>query len=165
MSDAVMRILDGPVHVTVDTTARTLRTLLYRSQTGWAADTATSVGDRVVPSAEGIYLTYRCTAAAGDTKTGASEPAWPTTPGETVVDDQVTWVAERKHTVQPGLRQLTLIPAASGQIYWADGTATASSPPWPPLGAEVYVMPEDLLDRTFIAAGDVTVQVVQEGVS
>ena len=165
MSDAVMRILDGPVHVTVDTTARTLRTLLYRSQTGWAADTATSVGDRVVPSTESVYLTYRCTAAAGDTKTGASEPAWPTTPGETVVDDQVTWVAERKHTVQPGLRQLTLIPAASGQIYWADGTASASTPPWPVLGMCIGCMVEDLNDLTFYAATNITVQVIQEGAS
>jgi len=61
--------------------------------TAWVADTATTLGDVVVPTA-GLEngFRYEATAVAGDTKTHATtEPTWPTTVGDTVVDDQVTW--------------------------------------------------------------------------
>lgn len=60
--------------------------------TAWAADTAKTQNDTVYPTTEnGFY--YTATTVAGDTKTGLSEPTWPTIAGETVVDDQVTWTA------------------------------------------------------------------------
>jgi len=68
---------------------------LYNTMKGtaWTADTEMAVGDIVVPTA-GLEngFRYECTAAAGDKKTHATtEPTWPTTVGDTVVDDQVTW--------------------------------------------------------------------------
>jgi hypothetical protein len=61
--------------------------------TAWTADTEMAVGDVVVPTAgKENGFRYECTAVAGDKKTHATtEPTWPTTEGEEVVDDQVTW--------------------------------------------------------------------------
>jgi hypothetical protein len=67
--------------------------LAYVTAPTWLPDTAT-VGNYVVqPVTPGATkLLYMCTARAGDYKTDATtEPTWPTTPGETVVDDQITW--------------------------------------------------------------------------
>lgn len=75
--------------------------------TEWVADTATAVGDIVIPTsppdwplsldAEDTFY-YEATAVAGDTKTDlTTEPTWPTTAGGTVVDDQVTWTAVPNH--------------------------------------------------------------------
>jgi len=62
----------------------------------WLADTVTTVKYVVQPVTPGATkLLYRCTARAGDYKThAATEPTWPTTVGETVVDDQVTWTCD-----------------------------------------------------------------------
>ena len=162
----VLTLLDGPVDVTVGVAAKTLQTLLYGAQTQWAADTATSVGDIVVPTVDN-HRSYVCIAATSDTKTHATtEPKWTTADqlGDEITDDVVTWRCQSKGMLQEQIRLLTLIPASSGQIYWADGTATTGSPPWPPLGMEVHVMRDKLGSLTFIAAGDVVVQVTQEGV-
>jgi len=56
----------------------------------WAASTAYSVDDLVVPTTGNNYR-YKCT-VAGTSDT--SEPTWPTTPGQTVVDGTVTWECE-----------------------------------------------------------------------
>lgn len=68
----------------------------YVTAPTWRADTATAVGYVVQPTTPGATkLLYRCTARAGDYKThAATEPTWPTAPGETVVDDQVTWTCD-----------------------------------------------------------------------
>ena len=61
--------------------------------TAWVADTATALGDVVVPTAgKENGWRYEATAVAGDTKTHATtEPTWPIVEGATVVDDEVTW--------------------------------------------------------------------------
>lgn len=67
----------------------------------WTANTATSVGDVIqrntLPTLDLEDTTevfFRATSVAGDTQTGATEPAtWDVTPGNTTVDDQVTWTA------------------------------------------------------------------------
>lgn len=68
----------------------------YVTAPTWAADTVTTVNYVVQPTTPGATkLLYRCTARAGDYKThAATEPTWPTTVGETVVDDQVTWTCD-----------------------------------------------------------------------
>jgi hypothetical protein len=60
---------------------------------GWAAETVTAVGDYVKRlAAPDDTICFECTARAGDFKTGASEPVWDTTVGNTTVDDtNVTW--------------------------------------------------------------------------
>ena len=67
--------------------------LPYVTAPSWRADTVTVVNYVVQPTTPGATkLLYKCTARAGDYKThGTTEPTWPTTAGETVVDDQVTW--------------------------------------------------------------------------
>lgn len=52
---------------------------------------AVSVGQYTVPATLNGRL-YKCTASTGNT--GASEPAWPTTAGGTVVDGGVTWTEQ-----------------------------------------------------------------------
>ncbi|MDA8104658.1 MAG: hypothetical protein M0Z71_04695 [Nitrospiraceae bacterium] len=53
----------------------------------WVATTAKSLNNLVTPTvANGFY--YKCTVAG---TTGASQPAWPTVEGQTVVDGTVTW--------------------------------------------------------------------------
>lgn len=67
--------------------------LPYVTAPTWVADTVTTVNYVVQPVTPGAAkLLYKCTSRAGDYKTHATtEPTWPTTAGETVVDDQVTW--------------------------------------------------------------------------
>lgn len=64
--------------------------------TAWATDTVTALGDIVVPDSageDGLYF-VATDIGAGDHKThAATEPTWPTTAGDTVVDDEVTWTA------------------------------------------------------------------------
>lgn len=61
------------------------------NETDWVLNTATAVGDIIEPTTPNGFV-YIAIAVAGDTQTGATEPAtWPTVLGGTVVDDQVTW--------------------------------------------------------------------------
>lgn len=53
----------------------------------WAAGHAFATGDTV--DVAGIL--YECVGISGSGLTGAAQPVWPTTPGATVVDNQVTW--------------------------------------------------------------------------
>jgi len=63
--------------------------------TAWAADTVIAVGETRKATSWDGYM-YRCTAVAGDEKThAATEPTWSgISVGETIVDDQVTWIKE-----------------------------------------------------------------------
>jgi len=66
--------------------------LPYVTAPTWAADTVTAVNYVVQPTTPGATkLLYKCTARSGDYKTGSTEPTWPTTPGNTIVDGNVTW--------------------------------------------------------------------------
>ena len=58
----------------------------------WAASTAYSKGDFRAPTIDNGYW-YEVTVAG---TSGTSEPTWPTTPGDTVVDGTVTWTC-REH--------------------------------------------------------------------
>lgn len=63
----------------------------FTSVPDWVADTVQNVGDYVKPTTENGYI-YEAVAVAGDQKTHATtEPVWPTTLGDEIVDDQVTW--------------------------------------------------------------------------
>lgn len=58
----------------------------------WAATTAKALDDRVRTSTANGYR-YKATVSG---TTGSSEPAWPTTIGNTVADGTVTWTCEQK---------------------------------------------------------------------
>jgi len=76
------------------------------------------VGDIVVPPAgKENGFRYECTAAAGDKKTHATtEPTWPTTEGETVVDDQVTWTCRYGNHLGMAVNGATLSLATMDQL-------------------------------------------------
>ena len=78
--------------------------------TAWVADTATTLGDVVVPTAgKENGFRYEATAVAGDTKTHATtEPTWPVIEGATVVDDQVTWTCRLGNHLAMGANGATL---------------------------------------------------------
>lgn len=59
----------------------------------WAASTVTGYPEYRVPTVPNGYV-YSANARSGDYKTGTTEPTWPTTPGNTVVDNNVTWKCE-----------------------------------------------------------------------
>lgn len=58
------------------------------SWTPWAAATAYAVGQLVRPTTGNSFV-YRC--AVGGTSHATVEPAWPTTVGQTVTDNGITW--------------------------------------------------------------------------
>ncbi|MBE3044090.1 hypothetical protein IMZ48_16265 [Candidatus Bathyarchaeota archaeon] len=155
-------LLDGPVLVTVEDAALTLQEMLYNAKDAWVDDTVTAVGDVVVPSEDNgyAYIAKEIDDDPGDAKTGAVEPTWPTTVGETVVDDCVTWECSLRGMLNPRLKVLTLIPVDGGTIYWEHGTASAESPVFPTSGAEIECSTADILERTFFAS-DVGMQVIQ----
>ena len=71
--------------------------LEYVTAPTWLVATVTAINyvvQPVTPNATNRYL-YRCTARSGDFKTSATtEPTWPTTPGQTVIDNNVTWTCD-----------------------------------------------------------------------
>ncbi len=54
----------------------------------WQASTNYALGDSVRPTTRNNFV-YEATADSGSS--GVSEPTWPTTPGNTVVDGGITW--------------------------------------------------------------------------
>lgn len=54
----------------------------------WEANTAYPEGSAILDANGNAEVV---TAIAGDTTSGATEPTWPATPGQTVVDNNVTW--------------------------------------------------------------------------
>lgn len=69
-------------------------TQVNQTYSTWAAATNYSVGDKRVPTvANGYY--YEVTADAGSS--AGSEPTWPTTIGNTVVDSGITWTCQGEY--------------------------------------------------------------------
>lgn len=56
----------------------------------WAASTVYAIGSAARPAVTRNGFTYQCTTAG---TSGASEPVWPTTAGQTVTDGSVVWTA------------------------------------------------------------------------
>ena len=63
-------------------------TVDYDEFTAWSTDTAFAVDDVVVPTTSNGY---RYAATVAGSSHASSEPTWPTTVGDTVVDNGVTW--------------------------------------------------------------------------
>lgn len=80
----------------------------------WAADTAYSAGDTVKPTSENGYI-YKAT--VGGTS-DSSEPTFPTTIGDTVVDNGVTWECWSVNVSESEI--------ASGNGYTAGGQTLTS---------------------------------------
>lgn len=90
----------------------------------WAAFTAYSVGDQRIPSVPNGYY-YEAIADTGDS--GGTEPTWPTTIGDTVVDLDITWVCRGRYgnfptTTSSSVRTLNgyIFVCVGGDIYNSD---------------------------------------------
>lgn len=64
----------------------------------WQASNAYSLGDAARPVTRNGFA-YEVTSAG---TSGASEPTWPTTPGNTVVDNGVTWTCRNNYSLAKG---------------------------------------------------------------
>lgn len=71
----------------------------------WVADTAYVLLDYVVPTTWNGWR-YECTVAG--TSHATTEPTWPTTEGEEIVDEGVTWTCRRCPTIEAGTNGATL---------------------------------------------------------
>ena len=62
----------------------------------WVKSTAYVVGDYCRPTSLSTFtgLTYKCTEISGAGASNATEPTWPTTADEEVVDNEVTWTTQ-----------------------------------------------------------------------
>ncbi len=70
-------------------------TQVNQTYSAWVAATNYSAGDRVVPTvANGYY--YEVTTDAGSSH-ATTEPTWPTTIGNTVVDQGITWTCQGEY--------------------------------------------------------------------
>jgi hypothetical protein len=104
---------------------------IVNTTVAWSAAASKSVNDRVRTSARNGY---RYKATVGGT-TGSSEPTWPTTLGNTVVDNTVTWTCEQKiheateaklATTQGGLTAATPGAALTLSTQILSGSANAA---------------------------------------
>jgi hypothetical protein len=90
--------------------------------TTWAGTTAKIAGNYVVPTVWNGYK-YRCT--VGGT-TGGTQPTWPTTVGNTVVDGTVTWICEKAHATTEVKLAATQGGLAAGGQTLSLGTTVSS---------------------------------------
>jgi len=79
----------------------------------WAVSTAKVLGDYVVPTTFNGWR-YECTVAG--TTDDDTEPTWPTTEGETVVDATVTWTCRRCPSIEAGANGATLTLAMIDEL-------------------------------------------------
>src|SRR5688572_29551914 len=88
--------------------------------TTWASATAYAVGDAVKPTTRNSYW-YRCTVAG---TSAGTEPSWPTTLGNTVVDGgTLTW----KCISAVGVDIQKLNPSGVIELFVLDATAVGGS--------------------------------------
>ena len=85
----------------------------------WQASTAYIVADTARTTAKNGYR-YKVQAISGGGSSGASEPSWPTTVGNTVVDNEVTWVNDGP------IHEATEIKLAASSAGLDSATAGAS---------------------------------------
>ncbi len=88
----------------------------------WATATAYSVGNFRRPTTENGFR-YEVTAIAGTGTSGGVEPTWPTTPGQTVIDnpgaDQVEWTCRAYvDGAEPTWPTTIAGTVADGQVTW-----------------------------------------------
>ena len=69
--------------------------------TAMASRTAVAIGTLMRPVSRNGFI-YECISASGDSKTSATMPTLPTTPGVSVVDDKVDWICRNEEIVRGG---------------------------------------------------------------
>lgn len=112
--------------------------------TNWATGVSKTVGDYVIPSTPNGYW---YTALNSGTTDGVTEPTWPTTIGDTVVDNDITW--ECSGVVATYVADTDYEVGTNGKIYAIEGGSISAT------GQDVYV------DYTPEAKGTVEVVTAQ----
>ena len=112
----------------------------------WAASTAYSLGDVVRPTTRNGF-NYECTTAG---TSDASEPSWPTTPGNTVNDGTAVWTCRTA-------RQLADATMGGADFTHADGDTSGRKTT---VGQKAGVkISRDFLETHYLARGNVPVLV------
>jgi hypothetical protein len=112
----------GDVLLTVDDTGGGI--VLGFDPPIWEAATVYGVGQQVVPTTLNGYV-YEVTVAG--TSHASTEPTWPTTIGNTVVDNTVTWRAEEVDTDVVANVSVQLSAAETAALTaWGRGTYSLS---------------------------------------
>ena len=86
-------LCDGTDGWVIDTSG--VVTQVNQTYSAWTAATDYSAGDRVIPTSVNGYY-YEVTTDAGSSH-ATTEPTWPTTIGNTVVDQGITWTCEGEY--------------------------------------------------------------------
>lgn len=106
----------------------------------WVGSTAYSAGDRVLPTTPNGY---KYEAQGAGTSASSPEPTWPTTVGNTVVDNDITWenVGE-SHPITEFKLALSAggLPGATGGAALNIGTSVTGGAS---LGTAIYVRVDD----------------------
>ncbi len=96
----------------------------------WAANTAYTVGQTIVPSVSGNGHLYVCTQAG---TSGASAPTWPTGAGQTVNDGTVVWTEATTEIQSQTITEVTgtgyarVAYSSSSGDWTVDSTGNASN--------------------------------------
>jgi hypothetical protein len=83
----------------------------------WEATTAYGLGQQVVPTTLNGFVYEATVAGTSD----VAEPTWPTTIGQTVVDDGVTWECVTADTVVTNVRATVLAAVSEPLSDWGLG--------------------------------------------
>lgn len=131
----------------------------------WVAVTNYSLGDRRIPTvANGYY--YEVSVDGGSS--GAAEPTWPTTLGDTVTDGGLTWVCRGRYnnfptTTSSSVKTLNgyIFVCVGGDIYNSDLDIPDSWNPSDFISTEIY--PDDVqalakYKNYLVAFGDNTIE-------
>lgn len=110
----------------------------------WSTSTIVEYGDKRVPTILNGYY-YTATAVTVNSETGASEPTWPTTIGNTVVDNDVTWTCTgtttftRRANSTAYVANDIIVPATENSLWYkciVAGTSGGSIPTYPTVQGE-----------------------------
>lgn len=111
--------------------------------TTWAVARAYALGDYVRPTTNNGFI-YEATVAG--TSHAATEPTWPTTEGNTVVDNGVTWTCRKRSLWVASVARVVgdmVRPTAADptKVYRCTvaGTSHSSEPTWPTTAGQTVV--------------------------
>lgn len=107
----------GYMYCSIEYTDGTIKHSYLDDPGAWAATTAYSLGNFRRPTTVNGFR-YEVTTAG---TSGGSEPTWPTTPGNTVVDGTVTWTCRAMTVTDINCPHTTAVIRAASRIFAADG--------------------------------------------